>query len=192
MRMVKAVADVDETSAVDTIVLAFGADPAARWTWPDASQFLTHMPSLVRALGGNAFVHGGAYCTDGCTGAALWLPPGIPPNEQGLTALVGTTVAPAIQADLFGVFEQMATFHPSEPHWYLPFIGVDPAQQGKGLGDALMTYALERCDRDHVPAYLESSNPRNISLYQRHGFRAVGSIQVGTSPQIVPMLRAAR
>jgi hypothetical protein len=55
-----------------------------------------------------------------------------------------------------------------------------------------MTFALERCDRDHVAAYLESSNPRNIPLYQRHGFAVLGTIQVGSSPPIVPRLRPAR
>jgi ribosomal protein S18 acetylase RimI-like enzyme len=90
------------------------------------------------------------------------------------------------------VFEQMAKYHPEEPHWYLPLIGVDPVHQGKGHGDALMAHALSRCDRDRVPAYLESSNPRNISLYVRHGFVALGSIQAGSSAQIVPMLRRPR
>jgi ribosomal protein S18 acetylase RimI-like enzyme len=61
--------------------------------------------------------------------------------------------------------------------------------QGQGHGEALMTFALERCDRDRVPAYLESSNPRNRSLYRRHGFEPLGEIQVGSSPPIVPMLR---
>jgi hypothetical protein len=55
-----------------------------------------------------------------------------------------------------------------------------------------MTHALERIDRDRLPAYLESSNPRNISLYRRHGFEELGTIQVGSSPPIVPMLRHAR
>jgi len=69
---------------------------------------------------------------------------------------------------------------------------VDPAHQGRGYGDALMSYALRRCDRDHLPAYLESTNPRNVSLYRRHGFEPLGSIQVGSSPTMVPMFRAAR
>jgi ribosomal protein S18 acetylase RimI-like enzyme len=86
----------------------------------------------------------------------------------------------------------MAKYHPSEPHWYLPMIGVDPAHQGKGHGDALMVHALRRCDRDRVPAYLESTNPRNISLYLRHGFQALGTIQVASSPTLVPMLRRPR
>ena len=92
---------------------------------------------------------------------------------------------------LFAVFEQMGQYHPDEPHWYLPLIGVDPAQQGKGYGSALLKYALRRCDEDGSPAYLESSNPKNIPLYRRHGFEVLGTIQVGSSPPITPMLRRA-
>jgi hypothetical protein len=43
-----------------------------------------------------------------------------------------------------------------------------------------------------VPAYLESSNPRNLSFYRRHGFEPLGAIQVGSSPTLVPMLRQPR
>jgi ribosomal protein S18 acetylase RimI-like enzyme len=85
-----------------------------------------------------------------------------------------------------------ARYHPSEPHWYLPLIGVDPSQQGKGYGSALLTHALMPCNRDHTCAYLESSNPKNIPLYERHGFEVLGTIQVGTSPPIFPMLRKPR
>ncbi len=105
---------------------------------------------------------------------------------------LGRTVSATIRGDLFAVFEQMAKYHPSEPHWYLPLIGVDPAHQGKGHGSALMTYALRQCDFDHSSAYLESTNPRNVSLYRRHGFEVPGTIQVGASPPLVPMLRKPR
>jgi ribosomal protein S18 acetylase RimI-like enzyme len=90
---------------------------------------------------------------------------------------------------LYAVLDQMATFHPREPHWYLPMIGVDPPHQGRGYGSALLSYALERCDREQCLAYLESTNPRNIPLYQRHGFKVLGTIQAGSSPPMVPMLR---
>jgi ribosomal protein S18 acetylase RimI-like enzyme len=86
----------------------------------------------------------------------------------------------------------MAGYHPAEPHWYLPLIGVDPTHQNRGYGSALLRHALLQCDRDHVAAYLESSNPANIPLYERHGFTVLGTIQVGSSPPITPMLRAAR
>ncbi len=182
----------DQAPAIDTVVLAFAADPVARWSWPTSHAYLTNMPTLIRAFGGQAFAHRGADCTDEYAGAALWLPPGVHPDEARLADIVQSTVSASIRDAVFAVFEQMARYHPGGPHWYLPLIGVDPARQGKGHGDALMAYALQRCDRDHVPAYLESTNPRNISLYRRHGFEALGTIQVGTSPPLVPMLRPPR
>jgi ribosomal protein S18 acetylase RimI-like enzyme len=60
------------------------------------------------------------------------------------------------------------------------------------IGAALMTEALKAVDRDGSIAYLESSNPRNISLYERFGFEVIGEIQSGSSPVVRPMLRKAR
>ena len=182
----------DEASVVAVMVLAFSADPAARWTWPDPQQYLRHFPDLVKALGGKAFAHGSAYFADGYSGAAMWLPPEVGPDEEALADLVQRTAFAAVQKDVFAVFEQMERYHPREPHWFLPFIGVDPLQQGKGCGAALMQHALTRCDADGMPAYLESSNPRNIPLYEKFGFELLGTIQVGTSPPIFPMLRKPR
>jgi len=56
----------------------------------------------------------------------------------------------------------------------------------------LMKTALERVDAEGLPAYLESSNARNVSLYERHGFEVIGEIQHGSSPTMLPMYRAAR
>jgi len=67
-----------------------------------------------------------------------------------------------------------------------------PVHQGKGYGSALLRPVLERCDREKQLAYLESSNPGNIPLYERHGFVVLGSIQSGSSPTVVPMLRKPR
>ena len=189
---VRTLTPADEPQAVHTIVLAFAADPVARWSLPNAHQYIQTMPHITRAFGGRAFAHGSAFCSGDVVGAALWLPPGVQPDDAALTALMEQAVAPTIRGEVFGMFEEMAKYHPAEPHWYLPLIGVDPAHQGNGHGDALMAYALERCDREHLPAYLESSNPRNISLYRRHGFEPVGTIQVGSSPTMVPMLREAK
>lgn len=183
---------IDETSAEAAyapIVLAFVSDPAARWTWPRPDDYLRNMPLLARAFGEKSFGLGTAFGIDQLAGAALWLPPGASSDEEALASLIGHTAPASIQQDAANVFRQMADFHPDEPHWYLPLIGVDPSCQGRGLGDKLMTASLARCDADRLPAYLESSNPRNIPFYERHGFEVMGKIQVGSSPTIVPMLR---
>jgi GNAT superfamily N-acetyltransferase len=182
----------DETRAVATIVLAFAADPMTRWTWPDANQYLAAFTRMVRAFGGKAFGHGSAYLVGDGAGAALWLPPGVEPDEEALGEVMQDTLSRERLDEVPAMFEQMAAHHPREPHWYLPLVGVDPAYQGKGYGGGLMRHALERCDSDRAPAYLESSNPRNVPFYQQHGFEPIGTIRVGSSPPLVPMLRRAR
>lgn len=189
---VKTATAAEEATVIDVVVLAFSADPAARWTWRDPQQYLMHFPRFVKAFGSKAFSHGSAYYVDGYAGAALWLPPEVQPDEEALITLVQGTASEQSQEHVFGVLEQMGRYHPSEPHWYLSLMGVDPFHQGQGLGSALMQHALIPCDRDRKLAYLESTNTKNIPLYERHGFDLLGTIQVGTSPPIFPMLRKPR
>lgn len=190
--VVQTAAQTHAKPIVDVITLAFSSDPMARWSLPDPHVYLDVMPAVVRAFGSRAFESASAYYADGFQGAALWLAPGAEPDGDLLLSLFDAHAPRAVLPDLLGVFEQMGRFHPTEPHWYLPLIGVDPAWQGRGVGDALMRHALQRCDGDGLPAYLESSNPRNISLYRRHGFEVLGTIQVGASPVLTPMYRKAR
>ena len=185
-----AAAEIDAVSGI--ITLAFSADPMARWSLPRPDTYLAVMPAVVLAFGGRAFEQQTAYVADEGRGAALWLPPGVEPDGETLTDLMQRHAPADVLPDLMGVFEQMGRYHPVEPHWYLPLIGVDPACQGQGHGSALMRHALEQCDAQRLPAYLESSNPRNVPLYLRHGFEIMGSIQVGSSPPLTPMLRKAR
>lgn len=188
-QLINPVRTEDMHAIVDLLVLAFSSDPVNRWVYPDAHQFLTHFPHFVRVFGGKAFACGTAYALHYNFGAALWLPPGVTPDEESLITLMQQSADAAIQADLFAVLEQMGHYHPSEPHWYLSILGVDPTQQGKGYGSALLQYQLQQCDRDHQLAYLESSNPKNIPLYEQHGFQVLGIIQAGSFPPIFPMLR---
>jgi ribosomal protein S18 acetylase RimI-like enzyme len=187
--IIKTATESDAARVIDVLVLAFSTDLGARWTWPDPHQYLTHFRELVKAFGGQAFAHKSAYYIEGYAGASLWLPPNAHPDEDAMTALFQRTAAKQIQNDLAKVFKKMESYHPSEPHWYLPLIGVDPFLQGNGLGSALLKHTLIPCDRDNKFAFLESTNPRNVPLYERHGFEVLGEIQVGTSPTIFPMLR---
>lgn len=189
---VKTATPSDELPVIRTIQLAFSADPAARWLYPDPQQYLANFPSFIKAFGGKAFQRGSAYYIDGYSGAALWLPPDAHPDEHSLVTLLQQTVPEQGQGDVFGVLEQMNDYHPRTEHWYLPMIGVDPAHQHKGYGSALMRHALAACDREKKLAYLESSSPKNIPFYERHGFELVGAIQVGSSPPIFPMVREPR
>ena len=145
------VGPADVEPAVAALVLAFSADPVTRWTYPDPGQYLAMFPTLVRAFGGGAFTHGSARQVGNHAGVALWLPPGIEPDQAALEA----SLPAGREGEFSGVFEAMGSYHPHEDHWYLPLIGVDPVHQGKGCGAALLDDVLSQCDRDHVAAYLE-------------------------------------
>lgn len=183
-------ADQDRANAA--IAAAFIGDPLLRWVFPDPSQYFTYIGEMGRLYAGRAFEHGSAYRSEDYLAAALWLPPGVGPDEEALGGMLATAVAPELQGDLFAFLEQVGMGHPEEEHWYLPVIGVDPRVQGKGYGSALLARSLQACDTAHQAAYLESSNPRNIPLYSRFGFQVVGEIQVGSSPTITRMFRRAR
>jgi GNAT superfamily N-acetyltransferase len=171
------------------LTLAFAEDPPTRWLFPEPEHYRQHFPSFARALGGAALDHGTAFVSRDYSGVALWLAPDAAPDEAALARFIGDAVAPEKQIAMAAVVEAMVHYHPEEPHWYLPFIGVEPACQGRGLGAALLRHTLAICDAAQLPAYLESTNPRNRPLYERHGFHAIGEIRVGDCPPIVPMLR---
>ena len=189
---VETVTPSDKVRAVRTIVLAFADDPAARWMYPDLREYLEYFPEFVSAFGGRAFSMGGADQADDFRGAALWLPPGVHPDDDGVVALISRSIPERDQPAMFSLFDQMARYHPQEPHWHLPLIGVEPWEQGRGYGSALLHHRLMGCDAAGTPTYLESSNIRNIPLYERHGFEVLGTIQVEGSPPITPMLRRPR
>ena len=189
---VRAAGQPDEQAVIDVITLAFSTDPMARWAYPAPETFLGVWPLMIRAFGGAGFAHGTVHLIEGGGAAAMWLPPGVEPDLEALMALTERHAPPERQVDMAQVFEQMASYHPEEPCWYLPLIGVDPIAQGNGHGSALLRYALEQVDQARAPAYLESSNSRNVPLYQRHGFEVLGSVQAGSSPTVVPMLRRPR
>jgi ribosomal protein S18 acetylase RimI-like enzyme len=189
---IKTATPSDQDHIIAVLALAFSTDPGARWTYPDPRKYLSNFPDIVRAFGGRAFEHSTAYYADGFLGAALWLPPGIKPQEEEVMALMQRTVSESTLEDFRSVIEQASRYRPTEPHWYLPLTGVDPAHQGNGYGSALVKHALTACDREQKLAFLESTNQRNVSFYQRHGFEVLGTVQVGSSPTSFSMLRRPR
>ena len=179
--------------ALATLAAAFVADPVGRWIYHEARDYLENYSKLVRLFGSVSSEEGTFYADESFGGACVWLKVGSAPDGDAMAKHIEETVREEIREELFEVFEKMDTYHhQAEPCWYLPVIGADASRQGQGLGSALMKHALERVDEEGAQAYLESSNPANMTLYERHGFEVMGQIQVGSSPLIHPMIRQPR
>jgi ribosomal protein S18 acetylase RimI-like enzyme len=182
----------DREAVMELLARAFQVDPVARWAFPDPATYVEAFSAFADAFGGPAFDHGAAWMVPGFRGAALWLPPGVGPDEQRVATVLERYVPPGRLPDLFVLMDKMARHHPPVGHWHLPLIGVDPLDQGRGHGSALLRAVIERLDRDGQVAYLESTNPSNVPFYRRHGFEVVVTIEVADAPPVHPMMRTPR
>ena len=124
-------------------------------------------------------------------GVAMWLPPGVESDPAQVAALdmASDEEADRIARDLRTALDR---FHPTAPHWYLWTLGVDPRYQARGIGSALLSHTLACIDQRGETAYLESSDPKNVPFYERHGFEVLGLIQVHDVPPLTPMSRRPR
>lgn len=182
----------DVPRVASTISAAFIGDPVMRFAFPGAHEYLAAVPDFVSIFTRGAAAHGGALVATDFSGAALWMPPGEQVDGEALGRYLADHAHRPHLDDLFGTFAEMAEYRPDAPHWYLSLIGVDPHARGRGIGAQLLQHATARCDAAGEVAFLESSNPRNVSLYERHGFEPVGRIQVGAGPLVTPMRRDPR
>lgn len=181
----------DMSRIVDAIVVGFAADPFTRWVFDNPQLFLGHFPEAVGHFGGRALEHGTAFHTKNYEGAALWLPPDIHPDEEKLGELFEKVLAAEKLSLVLAAFGEMEQYYPQDPFWHLAFLSVDPTKQGKGHGARLMEQALEEVDAAGQYAYLESTNPRNLSLYERYGFELARPV-TNEVTALIPMVRKPR
>jgi GNAT superfamily N-acetyltransferase len=161
---------------------AFYNDPIASWLLRDDARRMRQLERgftlFMRRLHLPA---GECYTTEHVAGGALWLPPGrwqAGPAAQ-LRLLAGLAGISGRRFPRFLRYSRLLeSKHRREDHYYLPYMGVAPSRQGRGIGSALLRPVLERCDSAGLPAYLEASSPRNRDLYKRHGFEVVEILEL--------------
>ncbi len=186
-------ASFEDEELIGTLLsLSFANDPFVRWILPDPRGFVADCYSYARRAYASAFDAQTVHIIGEKLGAAVWLPPGVTADRSEKTAPPDNSDGPSLPPDFAAPRAQSAAYCPTEPHWYLGLIAVDPFHRGKKLGTRLLQYGLALCDRDCVPAYLESTNAANLTLYQRAGFELLAEVKVGASPPRFPMLRPAR
>jgi ribosomal protein S18 acetylase RimI-like enzyme len=176
---------------------AFAEDPVFAWLIPPQvpgrdSRMRTFFTSMSRG-----YLRRGkpCYLAGDASAAALWAEPGgwaMPLSQMILEAVPSGLAFRGRLLRALRTQLQVERLHPgqSRPHWYLGYLGTRRDRQGEGLGTQMLREVLAGLDADGVPAYLESSNERNVPLYERNGFRVVGEIQaLGHGPTIWRMWR---
>jgi GNAT superfamily N-acetyltransferase len=142
-----------------------------------------------------AIPDGWVWITEGGEAASLWVPPGVPelrPEEEvRLHPLLVELLGPHAET-VYAGFEAFERARPSEEHYYLSLLATHPAHAGHGFGMALLAENLAEVDRERLPAYLESTNPRNDARYEGAGFATTGFFVLPEGPPVTTMWRDAR
>lgn len=173
---VRHVLAADLPTVAQSLAVAFADDPMVSWVVGDASperRLALSAPGFFAPALDLGIRRGHTYVAGDLQSAAVWSPPDVPLFDEAGGAAFGAAVVEHLGGDALGrlmaLGELVDSHHPRDvPHFYLFILGA--AVQGRGDGAALMTPVLQRCDADGLPAYLESSNGRNVGFYERHGF----------------------
>jgi ribosomal protein S18 acetylase RimI-like enzyme len=165
----------DQGLAIDILARAFRDDPVMNW--------IDNKPEFIRLLFEVTLPvfmpQGLTFMAPDESGVATWLGP----NSKLKWPFKPSNFIKAVKIGGIRCVYRFAIsglktekHHPKEPHYYLFAIGALPEMRGQGIGTALISHVLRRCDREQVPAYLENSNPDNLAFYRGHGFEVLEKI----------------
>ncbi|MFE6921146.1 GNAT family N-acetyltransferase [Nocardia sp. NPDC057663] len=199
-KRVRAAERGDVRAAGDALGAAFRHDPVMSWILPDERRRATGLPWFFAAVARHVFfpldASDLALHEDGTVaGVAMWTPPdrwqsNIATDLRVMPGLIRAFGRRTLAGKTVG--DLIKHHHPKEPHWYLAMLGTTPEARGAGYGSTLLRSRLARIDAEGAAAYLESSNPDNVPLYERFGFTVTGELRIPGGPPLWPMWRAPR
>ena len=179
----------DLRHAAASLARAFQDDPLQAHVFPDPAERAARSPAHFAPLLEYGLRFGTVFTTAGQpAGAAVWLPPGRTQITEERAAEAGLDKLPELLGAepanrFFAALSMVEPYHSTDvpaDHWYVLVIGVEPAGQGRGLGRALLAPMLKQAERDGLPCYLETAQPRNVGFYQHLGFRVLREV---TAPE---------
>jgi hypothetical protein len=176
---------------------AFHDEPNVVYVLPDERERRALLSSFFLKAIGIARLYGHVDTAPTIAGAALWFCPG---RDFTLAQMVQTqTVATPVNLrksfkrylKLTAGIEEVHHRLMSEPHWYLVALSLQPTEQARSIGNALIKPGLARADSYGLPCYLETFQESSLRFYEDHGFRIAGAGCIPGGPNFWAMIRTA-
>lgn len=171
---------------------AFADDPVMSYIFPKEQGRASRIAGIMRMGIRNYGAYGRIEYAGDVSAAAVWQQPKAPSPtlfDQLVDVMEGVAKLRSAMLRAATVQQLLAKNRLQQPHWYLAILGTVPEWQGKSLGGRLLESMLNECDKQAIPAYLESSNIANVPFYQRHGFIIRSEIQLPAGPVMRTMVR---
>jgi len=154
-------------------------DPMIRWPLPpDVS--VDSVIDMSKAIVSMYVEIGSAWMLEDGLGVSSWIAPDAAARFDELEQPTRAAIAPYTDdgGARYGTFWDWLAGHlPREPCWFMDLVAVHPSARVRGLGSQLVRHGLAMAEADGLPAFLETSQPSNVSYYERFGFTVVGEEQ---------------
>ena len=193
------VGEQDIVAASKTLARAFINDPMMTYICPHEPDMERKLALLFEVMIRYGLKYGEVYATSAkMEGVVMWLSSDnsdmtVSKLEAcGLADFASQVPAEVLMRLIFlnDFAYSRNKLHAPFTHWYLAFIGVDPAFHAKGFASALLRPMLERMDREDMPCYLETATEKNVTMYEHYGFKLIEKVVVaGTDVAMYAMLR---
>jgi ribosomal protein S18 acetylase RimI-like enzyme len=178
---------------VASLCESFADDPGLSWIWSQRLDRLQRLPYFFKAIVKGTLANGLVLHSSSSDAVSLWRPPGkIDPTRieilRGLPSMMKAFGSGRERAQLMS-----ATLKAKRPadiaYWYLQFIGVRPAAQGKGAGGDAIRAGLHFARQARSPVYVEVMNPANLDFYLHVGFKTIDEFDIpDAGPHVWAML----
>jgi len=190
----------DEPSVIAMLGRAFYDDPLFGYFVPNLLHQTKGLLGFMSGAVKDARPFGEVWVahTDGkVAAAAVWLPPGSYPRSPQREVMTNVRAVPAFARARGRVRESLKLLAAVDkahkdvgvPHFYLAVLGSDPLYQRVGAGSAVIGPVLQHCDKEKLPAYLETQKEANIAYYARHRFEVVRKLDMPPCPPVWTLLR---
>lgn len=190
--------------AQELLTRAFDTDPFFRFLFPDPSRYVPMLGQLMRSNLDAALRKdmASAVLEPELAGVCLWWKPKTyPPSNFATVRARAPAIVKALRERSVTVAELLRALRtstlieevlPATPFFYLAILAVDTHRQGQGIGSRMLRACTSEADAAGLPAYLETSKPSNVGLYERHGFQVIRTHHIDGSPPLWTMRRPAR
>jgi GNAT superfamily N-acetyltransferase len=170
----------DLRSIVDIWVDAFATDPFQRWIEPDDTRWPAYGAAWMTFVAELTFERGHTLLDDDQGVAVAWIPPDLslvgPDDLERGRSIMASHVGEARADEALATILTARGHDLEQPHWTLQYLGVRASSRARGVGATAVAPGLAACDRDGLPCGLVSTNARNLSFYERHGFTLVAEV----------------
>ena len=187
----------DVKSFVDSTTRAFFDDPMTVFLMDNVDKRQKALYWMFTKLAQYCRKWGEAYTDENQIGGSLWLTPGNTTMTTGRVIRAGMWQMPFRLGwqgfSRFGRLDGEASKRHKKlapgDHWYLLMLGVDPDQQGTGIGSAAIEIGAEKAKAAGLPVYLETMAESNVSFYEKRGFEVAEEYLIDDSLRTWSMIR---